>query len=347
MKKATFLAATCALTVVLAVTSGALAIDFGPEQVIQAGGSDIVVGRFATAMFDDWNNDGLNDLIIGEGAAAIGKVRIYLNGGPAGAPVFNTFFYAQADGSDLEVSSTGCLPACPRTADWDNDGRKDLIVGLNDGRVQVYLNVNTDAAPSFDAGSLVQVGPAGSKVDLDVGSRAIVDLVDWNNDSLMDLVIGDMGSRIRIYLDEGAPGSPDFLGYSFAQDSGSDLFVPGGRSAPSVVDLDGDGKKDLLSGNTYGELYFYSNVGTDAAPNFSGWELATSEGTVIDIDLPWDDRVRSRPFVCDWNDDGLLDVLVGAGDGLEGKVFLYQGVPEPTTMALLAASGVALLRRRR
>ena len=125
------------------------------------------------------------------------------------------------------------------------------------------------------------------------------------------------------------------------------MFVPGGRSAPSVVDLDGDGKKDLLSGNTYGELYFYSNVGTDAAPNFSGWELATSEGTVIDIDLPWDDRVRSRPFVCDWNDDGLLDVLVGAGDGLEGKVFLYQGVPEPTTMALLAASGVALLRRRR
>ena len=346
MKGSTFLAATCALTVLLAVTSGAPAIDFGPQQVIQAGGSDIVVGRFATPIFEDWNNDGLNDLIIGEGEA-MGKVRIYLNGGSAGAPVFNAFFYAQAAGSDLEVISTGCLPASPRIADWDNDGRKDLIVGLNDGRVRVYLNVNTDAAPSFDAGSMVQVGPAGSKVDLDVGSRAVVDLVDWNNDSLMDLVIGDMGSRFHVYLNEGSLGSPDFLGFSLVQDSGSDLFVPGGRSAPSVVDLDGDGKKDLLSGNSHGELYFYSNVGTDPAPSFLGWEYATSEGVAIDIDMSLSNKVRSRPVVLDWNDDGLLDVLVGAGDGMDGKIFLYEGIPEPSTMALLAASGVALLRRRR
>ena len=55
---------------------------------------------------------------------------------------------------------------------------------------------------------------------------------------------------------------------------------------------------------------------------------------------------RSRPFVCDWNEDGYPDVLIGAGDGL---VRLYEGVPEPATIGLLTlgAPGLLLLRRRR
>ena len=35
----------------------------------------------------------------------------------------------------------------------------------------------------------------------------------------------------------------------------------------AVTDLDGDGRKDLLLGNTEGKLLFYPNLGTDAAPS--------------------------------------------------------------------------------
>jgi hypothetical protein len=99
--------------------------------------------------------------------------------------------------------------------------------------------------------------------------------------------------------------------------------VPTGRSSPHVVDLDGDDRKDLLMGNTAGQLVFYANVGTDQAPSFSGPVLVTADG--VPIDLP--SSPRSRPFAGDWTGDGRTDVLLGAGDGL---IRLYRGTSEAT-----------------
>ena len=144
----------------LLTLSAAKGLDFGPEQVVQAGGSDLVVGRYAMPIFDDWNSDGLNDLIVGEGAyegiESLGKVRVYLNAGAPGAPSFSSWFYAQADGADLSVPSLDCLTAGPRLVDWDADGRKDMIVTMNDGRSQIFINDNTDADPMFLEGAFIQ-----------------------------------------------------------------------------------------------------------------------------------------------------------------------------------------------
>ena len=100
--------------------------------------------------------------------------------------------------------------------------------------------------------------------------------------------------------------------------------MPQWRSSPCILDVDGDGKKDILTGNTEGQLLLYLNVGTDQAPVFSGYSLVESDGAAIDLpsSSPLDD-VRSRPFVCDWTGDGYLDILVGAGTA---KVHLYEGL---------------------
>ena len=93
-----------------------------------------------------------------------------------------------------------------------------------------------------------------------------------------------------------------------------------------------DGKKDILSGNTEGELLLYRNVGSDDAPVFADPLPIRSAGMPIDLaGMP-----RSRPFVCDWTDDGLLDVLVGVQeDGTQsGNVHLYQGVSDPGLLNL-------------
>jgi hypothetical protein len=130
---------------------------------------------------------------------------------------------------------------------------------------------------------------------------------------------------VHLFLNEGTDTEPFFRTESFAQADGNDLIVPGNRSSPAVLDLDGDRKKDLLTGNTEGLLFFYRNIGAEAAPVFAGPFFVVSGS--VPIDLP--DSARSRPYVCYWTSDPYPDVLIGAADG---KVHLYQGIPETGDM---------------
>jgi len=271
-------------------------LNLGPEELVQTNGVDIQVPGYSVPSFVDWNNDNLKDLVVGEGGGfGDAKVRVYINVG--------TY--------------------------WDQDARKDMLVGQADGTVKIFLNIGTDESPAFDGGTMLLVGYPGSKKRISVGGRATPSIVDWNNDDNKDLVVGALEGRIHIFINEGTDTEPDFLVETFAQESGSDLIAYGKRSSPVVLDLDADGKKDLLTGNTNGQLLFYRNVGTDAEPSFSGYSLVESNG--VPIDLPG--SPRSRPFLCYWTGDGYfgpidgyLDVLLGAADG---KVHLYRGIPTP------------------
>ncbi len=309
-------------------------IDLGPEQFVQAAGEDVQVPGYSVPSLVDWNNDLLGDLVVGQGGGSgEAKVRVYLNVGTEAEPQFEDFFYAQADGSDLVCPASGCLGCFPRVMYWDDDDRKDLLVGQANGTVKVYLNIADDNEPSFDSGQLLTVGNGGLW-SLDVGNRATPCPVDWNSDGMLDLVVGALDGAMHIYLNCGCGGSvPPRFYYSpddgeYAREAERELQVPGLRSSPVVMDLDGDGMKDLLTGNTDGLLLFYKNIGIQSLPTFSGYSLVTSCGTPID--LPG--SPRSRPSVCYWTGqghfgpkDGYWDVLVGAGDG---KVRLYQGLPK-------------------
>jgi len=305
------------------VFAGDLLLRLGPEELVQAAGVDITVPGYSVPSFVDWDNDGDNDLVIGEGSGSFtGKVRVYLNTGTASNPQFSGFAYVQSGAGALTCAGSGCLGCFPRVVYWNGDDKKDLLIGLADGKVKVFLNIGTDENPTFDAGTFVQVGPLASKANIDVGDRATPSAVDWNNDGKKDLVVGALDAKIHLFINEGTDAVPDFRAQTFARANGSDLLVPLSRSSPDVLDLDGDGKKDILTGNTEGQLLFYTNTGTDAEPNFAGYESVESYGVPIDLA----GTPRSRPFVCDWTGDGYLDVLIGAGDG---KVHLYQSVPQP------------------
>ncbi len=301
-------------------------LDLGPEQLVQAEGTEIVVPGYSVPSYVDWNNDDLADLIIGQGNYANpGKVRVYLNVGTESNPQFSDYFYVQSNSADLTVPAAGCLGCFPRVVYWDADDRKDLLVGLSDGTVKIFLNIGTDSEPIFGGGYGILTW--WDMYELDVGSRATPTLLDWDNDGRTDLIAGALDGKIHMFLNCGCGGAipPSFFttwpSGQLLQQDGNDLVVPSKRSSPVVLDLDGDGNKDLLTGNTDGQLLFYRNVGTDADPNFSGYSLVESNG--VPIDLPG--SPRSRPFVCYWTDDGYPDVLIGASDG---KVHLYEGIPE-------------------
>jgi len=347
------------VTSILSVSLAALAIlcgvsfshagvlNLGAEEIVQAGAGDLKVLGYSVPSYVDWNNDGLSDLIVGEGGGGYydGKIRLYLNGGIVAQPQFTDFSYVRSQGTDLVVPAGGCLGAFPRVLDFNDDGRKDLIVGRADGTVEQFLNVGTDEAPVFDGSTLLQAGPAGAKTTIDVGNRATLAVTDWNNDGLQDLVLGAYDGRFRLYLNEGTAASPDFAGQIVIQRIGGDLIVPSGRSSPLIMDLDGDGNKDLLAGNTNGEILLYGNQGADDNPEFWGFSYVTADEAKIDLA----GSPRSRQSVADWTGDGLPDLLVGASDG---NIHLFQSVPEPATLAALAAGAFSmlltiLLRRRR
>jgi len=340
----------CPIALLCAALSAAVGHAEGPrwggEEIVQADGHDLVVTGYSVPSLADWDEDGRPDLIVGEGGGGwTGMVRIYRNVGSAAAPAFSEPLYAElSSGADLTVTPGGCLGAFPRLACWDADANKDLIIGQADGTVRFCRNVGTDAAPAFEAGTLLEVGPAGGKTPLDVGSRAAPCLVDWDGDGRRDLLVGAADGKLRLYRNQGTAGEPDFPAVEYLADAagGSDLLVSTGRSSPDVADLDGDGRKDLLVGNTYGQLLLYVNQGPDADPSFSSAHVMYLEADGVRIDLAG--SARSRPCLADWTGDGLLDLLVGADDG---KVRLYQGVPEPASVLVLAAVAVPIVLRRR
>lgn len=308
---------------------------FAEADFVASQSGQVAVDNYSVPSLADWNNDTLLDLIVGEKTdASAGKIRVYLNEGTPQSPEFGSPFFVQSDGEDLTVAASGCLGIFPRVADWDGDGLIDLIVGLADGSVQVFLNTNSAEAPEFGAPQSVAVGDPGAKVPIQVGGRATPTSVDWNADGNLDLLVGALDGRVRLYLNVADTGVPDFRTEVFVQDSDTDLEDPQGRSSPAMLDLDGDGRTDLVLGNTAGQIAFYRNIGTNHAPAFDGAILVEAGGAAIDLDgVP-----RSRPLVADFDNDFKPDLLVGAQDGL---VRLYHAQVWSTPIEQPGISGSA------
>ena len=83
-------------------------LHLGSEELVQAGGADIDVPGYSVPSFVHWDEDDLEDLVIGEGSGTyIAQVRVYLNVGTASVPQFSTYFLAQSEGADLIVPGSG------------------------------------------------------------------------------------------------------------------------------------------------------------------------------------------------------------------------------------------------
>ncbi|MBN1816382.1 MAG: VCBS repeat-containing protein [Sedimentisphaerales bacterium] len=315
----------CLVSILFLAFSGvatAGALHLGPEQLVCAGQPPVEINTrdYSVPSFTDINNDGLPDLIVSDERDLYrkGRVRIYPNQGSIRRPRFESFFFAQSQigniTQDIMVDTGGCMVCFPRAVDWDRDGRMDLLLGLYNGQIELYMNIGTPTQPVFDEGVVLNLEQQQT-VDL---SRATPIWVDWNHDGRSDLITGTNGGLILVYLNQSDTNEPSFGAGQIVQTTTGDLFVPSRKSSPEFLDLDGDGKKDLLTGNTDGQILFYRNIGTRETPMFDNCEMVESAGIPIDLEgIP-----RSRPSVCDWTGDGRMDLLVGAGDG---KVRLYEG----------------------
>ena len=71
----------------------------------------------------------------------------------AGAPELDAGVLIKDGTGNLSVNyhSSACV------VDWNNDGRKDLVVGqFYYGHIWLFLNAGTDINPVFDGGSMIE-----------------------------------------------------------------------------------------------------------------------------------------------------------------------------------------------
>ena len=154
-------------------------------------GKPINVGSASSAFAADWSGTATMDLIVG---TVLGEVWLVPNESKGKELAFGTPRRLEAAEKPIKVSGD----AAPTVADWDGDGKLDLIVGAEDGSVVWYRNVGSSKEPKLEAARpLIGNSPVGWGSDdkrgpCDWGLRVKPCVFDWDGDGRPDLLLGDL-----------------------------------------------------------------------------------------------------------------------------------------------------------
>jgi hypothetical protein len=86
--------------------------------------------------------------------------------------------------------------SCPVVADWNRDGKWDLLLSAPDGSILLFENIGARTAPKLAKGRQL-VGPPiqaqrqADDAELHRGRGGNFCVADWNNDGRLDILIAD------------------------------------------------------------------------------------------------------------------------------------------------------------
>jgi hypothetical protein len=140
-------------------------------------GSSKLAEIYSKIHMADWDGDGLKDLLIGHSST----ILLYKNAGTKSKPVFKA--PVTIDPPEAKFASR----PSPYVVDWDGDGKKDLLVATEPRQIAFYRNVGTAKAPKLGKAVVLELTGDG----FEKGYRNRIEVIDWNNDGKLDLLVGN------------------------------------------------------------------------------------------------------------------------------------------------------------
>lgn len=302
---------------------------------------DLMVG------IGDWEDYGWDDAFDREGKWTKGPLHGYIylirNGGTTAEPAYETPRQIHvSDGHAIDVYGR----PSPNYADFDGDGRLDLITGNFLDELTFFKNVGTRTEPRFASG--VTLGYKGEPIQLK-GCMIRPTAYDWDGDHHLDFVVGSEDGSVALIRHTGkvdSNGIPIFEPPRYFKQFANELKA-GVLTTPTGVDWNNDGKQDLIVGNAAGNLCFIENLG-GTPPKWAAPRKLEADGKEIRILAGYNGSIQGPaeakwgytvPSVADWNNDGLPDILVNS---ILGKISWFENIGTRSEPKLAAAKPISV-----